>query len=282
MYNLFSHLDYTLVLVSITTGILGSICGVLGTFACLRKQSLFGDAIAHAALPGIASMFLLTNSKNPALLLVGGIITGAIGTLFMEVITSKTKLKNDAALGIVLSVFFGIGLVLISIIQKKPNADQAILNKFLFGCASTILLDDMYLIMIVSCIIALIIKIMWKEFKLITFDAEFAYMQKFPVYLLHGLLTTLILIIIVMGLQTVGVILISSLLIAPAAAALQWTKKLEATIITAACCGALASIIGSHISTKITHMPTGPIIVVVLSIMVAISLLCSRYKKYVI
>lgn len=279
MNNLLTYFDHTLLVVSIATGILGSICGALGTFASLRKQSLFGDAIAHAALPGIASMFLLTSSKNPALLLLGGIITGAIGTLFMELISNKTKLKNDAALGIVLSVFFGIGLVLVSIIQKKSNADQAILNKFLFGSASTLLLSDMYLILIVSCIIILIMKILWKEFKLITFDAEFAHIQKLPVSLLHGLLTSLILITIVMGLQTVGVILISSLLIAPAAAALQWTKKLETTVMLASCCGASSSIIGSLISTQMTRMPTGPIIVVVLSIVVAISLAGARYKK---
>lgn len=259
---------YTLCITLIGTGILGIVAGALGSFALLRKQSLLGDAIAHAALPGIAIAFLYTHSKNPAILLLGGSISGLIGTLLMSIITHHSRLKKDAALGIILSVFFGIGLMLMTVIQKQPMANQSILNKFLFGNASTLLPQDIYIMGTVGAIIITCMLVFWKEFKLITFDPDFAHTLHYPVALLQSFLTTLLVLAIVIGLQTVGVILMSSMLIAPAAAAYQWTHRLESMALLASCIGALSGICGALLSSMITHLPTGPIIVVVLSVVV--------------
>ncbi len=270
--------DYTLRTVVLGTGILGITCGALGVFAFLRRQSLLGDAISHAALPGIACVFLLTHSRNPAVLMLGGALTGSIGTLFIWLITHKTTIKKDAALGIVLSVFFGLGLVLLTVIQKRSIAQQAILNKFLFGNASLLLSSDISAMVAISCTIFLCLFFFWKEFKLITYDQLFAYTLGYPVKGLDILLTFLLVFAIVMGLQTVGVILMSSMLIAPAAAARQWTYNFELMVILAAGFGAFSSVTGSIISSMVDQLPTGPTIVVVMSLVVLISLLCAPHR----
>lgn len=264
---------YTLLLVLLGVLMLGVTAGILGVFAFLREQSLLGDAISHAALPGIVIMFLLTQSKSPALLLCGGAIAGGIGTLFITFITHKTQLKKDAALGIVLSVFFGFGLMLLTYVQKKEIAQQGILNKFLFGSAATLLPEDILIIGIASCGVLIVLMALWKEFKIVSFDPLYAMVLGYPITLLNILLTCLLVIAIVIGLQTVGTVLMSTLFIAPAAAARQWTQRIETMALCAGCIGALACIAGVLISHQWAYVPTGPTIVVVMSIMVFVSLI---------
>jgi len=264
--------SYTLCIVALGTCLLGITTGVLGVFTVLRRNSLLGDAIAHAALPGIALAFLFTKSKNPALLLCGGAISGALGTLLVRVITQKTNLKQDAALGIVLSVFFGFGLVLLTVIQKLPVANQAILNKFLFGNASTLLPADLYTLIALSCVVLCCIILVWKELCLITFDPHFAHLAYQRTTIFDLLLTTLLIITIVIGLQTVGVIFISTLLIAPATAARLWCTRLPTTAILSAIFSSCSCLTGSILSSTIKHLPTGPTIVVIMSGLVFFSL----------
>jgi manganese/zinc/iron transport system permease protein len=253
--------------------ILGITAGALGAFALLRGQSLLGDAISHASLPGIACAFLLTASKNPAVLMGGGALAGGIGSLCILCLTRYTCIKKDAALGIILSVFFGTGLVLLTYIQKYGSSNQSILNKYLFGNASTLLGEDVALMAIVGFFALGILFLFWKEFTLITFDQEYAVTLGYPLLFLHGCLMFLMVLSIVIGLQCVGVVLMSSLLVAPAAAARQWANRLGSMVVLAACFGAFAGIIGVLISSYCSHMPTGPSIVVVMSIMVFLSLL---------
>src|SRR5688572_18085118 len=113
--------DYTLRTVATGAATLGIVSGALGSYAVLRKQSLLGDAMSHAALPGIALAFLLTGSKAPLVLLLGAVIAGWIGTLLMISIVRMTRIKDDSALGLILSVFFGFGLMLLTFIQRRPN-----------------------------------------------------------------------------------------------------------------------------------------------------------------
>lgn len=268
-------MDYTLQIVLLGTTILGIVTGALGSFALLRKQSLLGDAIAHAALPGIAITFLLTHTKSPALLLFGGAVTGGLGTYFMHIIEEQTTLKKNTILGIILSVFFGFGLVLLTIIQKLPVANQSVLNKFLFGNASTLLPSDIYLMSSAGAVVLTILILLWKEFKILSFDPAFAKTIGYPTKTLSMLLTSLMVVAIVIGLQTVGVVLMSSMLIAPAAAARQWTKRLETMVALSCAFGMLSAITGSWLSTTINHLPTGPTIVVVASCIVIVSLLCA-------
>jgi manganese/zinc/iron transport system permease protein len=266
---------YTLCITLVGTALLGITCGALGVFAVLRKQSLLGDTISHAALPGIAGALLLTSSGNPLLLLGGGALSGALAMLACMYIQQTTSLKIDTILGIVLSVFFGFGLVLITVIQKQPIPHQAVINKFLFGSAATLLPSDLYLMSSIGCIILASILLWWRSFTLCTFDPSYAHTLGYNVRIIDITISVLLVLTIVIGLQTVGVILMSSLLIAPAAAARQWTQNLRTMTLSAAAIGACASIIGSYMSSWYACLPTGPCIVVVLSICVFVSLSCA-------
>jgi len=264
--------DYTLRNVALGSAILGVVSGSLGTFTVLRRQALLGDAISHATLPGIALAFLLTFSKAPLVLLLGAAIAGWIATLLVMVVVGQTRIKDDAALGLVLSVFFGFGLVLLTFVQKLPVASQAGLDKFLFGQAATLMEQDVQAMAVLGVPALLIMLLFWKELKLLAFDADYGETQGFSMRWLDVLLMTLLVIAIVIGLQTVGVVLMSAMVIAPAAAARQWTDKLGTLVLLAALFGAFSGIAGALISSSAAHLPTGPTIVIVVSLVVAFSL----------
>ena len=265
--------DYTLRTVALGSGVLGIVSGALGGFAMLRKQSLLGDAISHAALPGIALAFLLTLSKSPLVLVLGAALSGWLGTLFIISITRTTRIKEDSALGLVLSVFFGFGLVLLTYIQRQPYASKAGLDKFLFGQAAALLESDIWIMSILGVLILLFVLLFWKEFKLLSFNPEYAASLGLPVRFLDVLLTSLLVIAIVIGLQTVGVVLMSAMVVAPAAAARQWTDRLGIMILLSSMFGALAGIGGAFLSSTLERLPTGPTIVLCMSILVLLSIL---------
>ena len=266
-----AEINYTLLVVASGTAFLGINSGVIGSYAVLRGQSLLGDAISHAALPGICLAFLLTGSSEASVLLIGAFLAGGLGTAFISIVTETTRVKYDSALGLVLSVFFGWGLVLLTLIQKRPNADQAGLDNFLFGQASTLLRSDVLVISAISIISLSVVVVFWKEFKLFCFDSKFAAIQGFSVEFLDLLLTILLVVAIVIGLQAVGVILMSSLLIAPGAAARQWTNKLSVMFILSGFIGSFAGVGGTLISASVEKLPTGPVIVILLSVIVVSS-----------
>lgn len=265
--------DYTLQIVSLGSALLGIISGVVGSFAVLKKQSLLGDAVSHAALPGITLAFIISGSKNTLILLIGALITGLLATWLVGLIDKHSRIKFDSALALVLSVFFGIGLTLLTYIQKIPNANQAGLENFIFGQASTLLSRDVKIIFIAGIVVITLVIIFWKELKIISFDYEFARSIGFSTKKIDFLLASLIVTTIIIGLQTVGVILMSAMLVAPGVAARQWTNKLSIMVILASIFGAVSGILGTIISSSIENMPTGPSIVLVISIIVIISIL---------
>jgi manganese/zinc/iron transport system permease protein len=265
--------DYTLRMVVLGSAILGVVSGALGSFAVLRKQSLLGDAISHAALPGIALAFLLTRSKAPLVLVCGAALAGWLATLLMMSILRTTRIKEDTALGLVLSVFFGLGLMLLTFLQKQADAGQAGLEKFLFGQAATLLASDVGTMAVLGGAALLAMLLFWKELKLLSFDPDFGATLGYPMRTLDVLLTSLLVIAIVIGLQVVGVVLMSAMIVAPAAAARQWTDRLGGMVALAALFGALAGISGGLLSSSPAQLPTGPTIVVCLSGLVAVSLL---------
>ncbi len=270
--------DYTLQVIIAGAALLGFVSGCLGSFAVLRKQSLLGDAISHAALPGIAIAFLFTLSKHPLILLGGAFLAGWVGTLAVTAITSTTPLKEDAALGIVLSVFFGFGIFLLTLISRLPTSEKAGLDKFLFGSAATLLHGDVTIMIVLGTIVLLLLFLFWKEFKLLTFDPDFAQSLGFPVKRIALLLTTLIVVSIVIGLQTVGVVLMSAMIIAPAVAARQWTDRLGIMVILAGSFGAFSGFLGALISSSVSKLPTGPTIVLVMGVIVIVSLFFSPHR----
>ena len=264
--------DYTLRTVAMGSAVLGVVSGALGAYAVLRKQSLLGDAISHAALPGIALAFLLTQSKAPLVLVFGAAIAGWIGTLLVISIVNHTRIKEDTALGLVLSVFFGTGLVLLTFIQKMPTAKQSGLDTFLFGQAAALMERDVITMVALGGISLFVMQLFWKEFKLLCFDSSFGASLGFPMRILDVLLITLLVIAIVLGLQTVGVVLMSAMIVAPAAAARQWTDRLGAMVGLSAAFGAVAGVCGAVISSSMARMPTGPTIVLCISAIVVASI----------
>ncbi|MGJ8683157.1 MAG: metal ABC transporter permease [Nonlabens sp.] len=267
--------DYTLRTITLGTAVLGAICGMLGSFAVLRKQSLLGDAISHAALPGIAIAFLITGAKDSNVLLLGALVSGLIGVFWIRGITTKTHLKTDTALGLILSLFFGFGMLLLTYIQKQPNANQAGLDKYLFGQAATLVESDVILMVIVTGISLLVMLLFWKEFKLLLFDKNYAMTLGFNTKFIDGLISFFIVLAIVIGLQTVGVVLMSAMLLAPAAAARQWTNSLSVMVFLAAIFGAFSGVFGTAISASQNNLSTGPVIVLVATAFVIVSFLFS-------
>lgn len=264
--------DYTLRTVALGAGTLGIVAGALGTYAVLRRQSLLGDAISHAALPGIVLAFLLTGTKSTLVLVLGAAIAGWLGTLVVMTVVRHSRLPEDSALGIVLSVFFGAGLVLLTYVQKLPDASQAGLDRFLFGQAATMLERDVIVIASLGAVALLAVFVFWKEFKLLSFDREFGAALGLPMRAIDILLTTFLVIAIVIGLQTVGVVLMSAMVIAPAAAARQWTNSLAVMVLLSALFGATAGVTGAVISSTASHVPTGPTIVLAATTLVLVSM----------
>ena len=248
---------------------------MLGSFAVLRKQSLLGDAISHAALPGIAIAFLITGAKDSNVLLLGALVSGLLGTFWIRSIIKKTHLKSDTALGLILSLFFGFGMLLLTFIQKQPNANQAGLDKYLFGQAATLVESDVWLMAIVTGVCLFVLLLFWKEFKILLFDADYTKTLGFNTKFIDILITTFIVLAIVLGLQTVGVVLMSAMLLAPAAAARQWTNSLGLMVFLAAIFGAFSGVFGTAISSSQNNLSTGPVIVIVAGVFVLVSFIFS-------
>ena len=265
--------DYTLRTVAMGAAVLGVVSGSLGTYAVLRGQSLLGDAISHAALPGVVLAFLLTGSKAPFVLVLGAALAGWLGTVAVLAVVRRSRVPFDAALGMTLSVFFGFGLVLLVVAQRLPGGSQAGLDTFLFGQAAALVTQDVVVMAVLGGLSLVATALFWKEFKLLAFDESFGAALGLPMRRLDLALTTLLVVAIVIGLQTVGVVLMSALLIAPAAAARQWTQKLGAMMALAALFGAAAGVAGAVLSATTTGLPTGPTIVLCAAALVGVSLL---------
>jgi len=252
--------------------------GVLGCFAILRKQSLLGDAVSHASLPGVCLAFMITHIKNTEILLLGALFIGIVCIGLIYLIQNYTKIKFDSALAFILSVFFGLGLVLLSYLNKLPGANKSGLNRFIFGQASTILYRDVLLTGSISIFTLFLIFLFRKELKLMAFDPDYAAVLGFPRGKLNVFLSFLATITVLLSIQAVGIILMSAMLIAPAVAARQWTRRLEPMILLSAVIGALSSAIGTTASSLIPKMPTGPAIVVALSFFVIPGLLLAPQR----
>jgi len=263
--------NYTLRTVALGGAILGIVSGVLGSFAVLRHESLMGDALSHAALPGVAIAFLVAG-RDLGALLIGAGIASWIGVQFIRSVLHTTRLKQDTAMGIVLAAWFAAGIALLAYIQARPDASQAGLDSFIFGQAAAMVERDVQLIAVVGCLAFLFVVLFWKEFKLITFDPAFAEANGFRVGMINSLLSTLIVVAIVLGLQLAGVILMVGMLIAPGIAARQWTHKLDQMMILAGVFGAFAGGVGAILSAVDADVPTGPMIIVVAFSIVMVSI----------
>ncbi len=253
--------------------LIGATSGLLGSFAVLRRRSLVGDALAHAALPGVALAYLWTGSKALSVLLAGAAISGVLGVLVIQFITNFTRIKADAAIGIVLSVFFGIGIVLLTHIQRVGSGNQSGLDKFLFGQAASLVSDDLEVMSVLAGLIILAVVLFFKEFKALIFDPGFLQVLGYSTRWIDVLLMGLIALTVMVGLQAVGVVLIAAMLITPAVTARFWTENLHKMVLLAAAFGGFAGIVGTFISSLAPRIPTGPVMVLIATLCFVVSAL---------
>ncbi len=245
----------------------------IGCFALLRKRALVGDAVAHAVLPGVALAFLIVGTKDPFALMIGASISGWISMVAMDFVVRNSRIREDAAIGMTLSVFFGLGILLLTHIQQSGNASQSGLDSFLFGQAASLLERDILVFGSASILLLGIIMLSFKELKIVSFDAPFAAALGLPVRAVELMMTTLLVLAVVVGIQAVGVVLMAAMLITPAAAARYWTDRLGLMIALSVLFGILSGIGGSYVSYVEPRMPTGPWIVVFASSIFFLSLL---------
>lgn len=271
---------YTVRVVATGGALLGVISGVLGSFAVLRRQSLLGDALSHAALPGVGIAFLLAG-RELAVLLLGAALASWLGVLFIRALTATTRIKQDTAMGIVLASWFAAGVAILALIQDRPDASQAGLDTFIFGQAASMVASDLLLIAGVGAASFLVLGLFWKELKLHTFDAAFAESNGFSARLLNLLISTLMVVAIVLGLQLAGVVLMVGMLIAPGIAARQWTDRLDRMVVLAGVFGALAGSVGAVLSAVRADLPTGPMIILVAFSVVLVSLALAPGRGFV-
>ncbi|MCC7019051.1 MAG: metal ABC transporter permease [Ardenticatenales bacterium] len=265
--------DYTLRTIALGAAVLGVSSGVLGTFAVLRRQSLLGDALAHAALPGICLAYMATGSKAPVVLMVGAGVAGWLGALLLLKIVATTSLDEDAALGIVLASFFGFGIVLLTVMQKRPDAGQAGLDKFLFGQAAALVGTQVAVTALLGTAAIAVVIVLYKELKVLCFDPTFARTTGLAPRWLEVLVTSLVVVAVVIGLQTVGVVLMASMLVGPVVAARQWSDRLAVVLVLAGAIGAGAGVTGAVVSVAAERVPTGPAIILSLTVFALVSIL---------
>lgn len=263
------------------TALLGLASGVIGTFALLKKQSLIGDAMAHAALPGMCLAFILNGEKSIVLFMIGAAIFSLLATFCIEAIVKHSRIKQDSAISIVLSVFFGFGVVLLTKITQESYGNKSGLDAYLFGQAASLVKSDLIVISIVSAILLFFTLFLFKELKLFTFDEQFAIGLGINVSILNALLMVLIVGAIVIGLQTVGVVLMAAMLITPAIAARYWTDELHLMVIISGMIGAFSGMCGTVISTLTHGLSTGPVIVVSATLIFIVSFLFGTKKGIV-
>lgn len=270
--------DYNTRVVVVGTMLLGLGSGVIGTFMLLRKRALMGDALSHATLPGIALAFIVMTQFGgsgkwlPGLLL-GAAISGAIGVACVLFIRGATRLKEDTALGIVLSVFFGLGVSLLGVIQKMNTGSAAGLESFIYGKTASILASDAKLIAAAAAMCVAGCALLYKEFSLLCFDESFARAQGWPRLLLDGAMMAMVVMITVIGLGAVGLILMIAMLVIPPAAARFWSHRLGPTVLIAGGIGAVSGWVGASISALAARLPAGAIIVLTAAVAFVVSLI---------
>ena len=254
---------------------------MVGCFSFLRKQSLIGDAVAHGVLPGICLSFLLFENKNIYVLLWGASLTAWLSIATIQFVYNRSKIDKDTSMGIILSVFFGFGIVLLTIIQGKSASAQAGLDKFIFGKAASMIDTDVITIVIISVFIIITIILLYKNLVIVSFDESFAKTIGLKVGLFKFILTMMTVLVIVIGIQSVGIVLISALLITPPVTARFWTNKLNFMILIACVFSIISGFGGTYISYTYENMPTGPWIVVFMSIFAFISFAIAPQKGFI-
>jgi manganese/zinc/iron transport system permease protein len=260
-WRFFSFQDPSLRYALLGSMLLGVCCGLMGAFLVVRKLSLMGDSLSHAVLPGVALGFLWNMTKDPVAIFVGAVAVGLLGAVTVQAIRSTTRHKEDAALGFVLASFFGVGICLLTMIQNLPGGNKSGLDKFMFGQAASLGGGDVWLLGIVTLIVVVVVALFYKEFLVTSFDSVFARSFGLPVAWFDYTLMLLLAFAIVSALQAVGIVLVSAMLVIPAAAAYLLTDRLRSMLVLSAGFGLVSAGLGAFASYVGTNIPTGPFMV---------------------
>ncbi len=256
-------ISFNTVVVLVSTALLGALSGLAGSYSVLRRRALAGDALAHAALPGVFLSFLLLGSSNLLVLLSGALCTGIAGVAATSGLRRFTRIREDAAICIVLGVFFGGGLVLSRFAQNIGGSSKAGLDLFFLGATAGFGATDALLVGGAMAVCSLLVLLLYKEFKLSVFDARLASLQGWPVRWLELVLMAFVAVAVVTGLPQIGAVMMAAMLILPAATARLWTDRFGLSIVFSTLLGALAGSLGGAISLQYERLPAGPIIVLV-------------------
>lgn len=271
LLEFFSFSDPNVRYVAFGTVLLTASAAMVGCFTFLNKKALVGDAIAHAVLPGVCLGFILSGTKNPVFLVTGAFLTGWLSMIAVNFITTRTRIKEDTTIALTLSVFFGIGILMLTSIQNSGNAAQAGLDNFLFGKAAALVGTDLISFGAIAVVLVVGVLLFFKEFTLLVFDRQYAISMGLPVRKLELLLTSFVVLAVVIGIQAVGVVLMAAILITPAAAARFWTDRVRLMLFLASVFGVISGLAGAYVSYVAPAMPTGPWIVVVMSLIAFLS-----------
>jgi manganese/zinc/iron transport system permease protein len=257
---------------------LGTAAGLAGCFAYWKRQSLMSDALAHAALPGVVIGFAILGFKSLPVMLLGAAASALLGAWAVTAIRAHSRVKEDTAMGIILSVFFGLGIMLLTMVNRMPGGGQSGLDGFIFGQAAAMVRQDMRTMTAVAAVVLLVVLISFKEWKLYLFDPAFARGIGLSGRLMEAAYLTLLVVIIVIGIQAVGVILMAALLIIPAVSARYWTNAFGTMLALSALFGGGAGVAGTYVSTLGDGWPTGPFIVIAAAGIFLLSLVFGRRK----
>lgn len=264
--------------VLLSTMILGIAAGMVGCLSYWKKQSLMSDTLSHAALPGVVIAFALAGTKNLPIMILGAAVSALLGAWFIQWVTSATRIKEDTAMGMVLSVFFGLGIMLLTIVNRTSTGNQSGLDGFIFGQAAAMIRDDVLVMLGLALAVIAVVCMGFKEWKLYLFDPDFAKGLGLNNRVMDTLYLTILVLVIVIGIQAVGVILMAALLIIPAVSARYWTHSFKWMLLLSSIIGGSSGLLGAWISSLGKGWPTGPFIVVSASAFFLISLLCGTQK----
>jgi manganese/zinc/iron transport system permease protein len=264
--------DYTLRVVIAGAMLAGALAGLAGAFAVIRRQSLLGDTLAHAALPGVCLGFLIAGGRSLPTLMVGALVAGLAAAAAVTALSRLGRIKPDAALAITLSLAFALGLVLLTHIQTRGGAAGGI-ETFLFGQAAAMRAGDVALLAALAAGTAAGVAAAWRPIKASVFDRDHAAVQGVPMAAVDLGLTGLVALAVVAGVQVVGVVLMTALIVAPAAAARQWARSLGGMVVLSAAFGATAAGAGALVSASARGLSTGPVIVLAATVLVVLSFL---------
>ena len=268
--------------VLLSTMILGIAAGTIGCMAYWKRQNLMSDALSHAALPGVVIAFLIIGEKNLLILIFGAAISALIGAFFIQWITISSRISEDSAMGMVLSIFYGLGVMLLTVATRSAGGNQSGLDSFIYGQAAAMVRTDVTTMLVLAIVVVLIVFVGFKEWKLYLFDQEFAKGIGLSIKGMNALYTAVLVTTIVIGIQAVGVILMAALLIIPAVSARYWTQSFRIMLLLAAIFGGIAGAGGTLISALGKGLPTGPFIVVVGAGIFVLSLVFGKEKGILI